>query len=153
MTIQSIPRRVSVLVLIALFSVFALTVSTHATSDYDYGWDPHPAWGSVSVYGFNITSSYATTHHYVSLQNMSDRRDISCPYAFQTQVLQQPQFTTRSEGRIKVRRASYEGLGGWNYLSFAGLKPGEWYTLSAYTRVAIGNTTIKASASVDFWHE
>lgn len=151
--------RITVLALITLVGLFAVPVSTHAASGYDSGQDAsYPAWGSASVFNFNITRSYITTQHLFTVTNMSQNDDLNGRYTFKTQVWEQPRFTTRNEGGFQARRLDRNGwtrpasLGGWNYLSLAGLKGGQEYTLIAYTRVNAGGIQIKGEAEKKFRH-
>lgn len=154
MTIQAILRRVSVLVLIALFGVFALTVSTDATWDSVYGYDNDlPAWGNAAVWGFYHYSreGYVETSHSVGYYNLSADDNSSCTWNFESEIKEQPWFRAQSGGSARVRKGDSLTKGGTNIIWLAGLPRG-WYTLSAYTQLQGGNISIKALAEKEFFH-
>ena len=148
----------TLILFVALLSVM-LPTHTNATSDSKDGWDPAlPGWGSAAVWGFTIYSTHVETSHSVSFEHMSPDDDITCHWAFQTEIREQPQFTTRSEGTGEAPRMDENG---WitpfsystiNYIWIENLAPG-FYTLGAYSRLDAAAVSIKALASTTFEHE
>ena len=88
---------------------------------------------------------------------MSPNEDVTCSWAFQTQILEQPQFTMRSEGQGEAPRLDENGwitpfeYSATNYIWIAGLVPGK-YTLGAYSRLDAAGVSIKAEAQDTFDH-
>ena len=149
-------QRITVLALIALFSVFALTVSTHAAFYWNSGSDPaYPATGYATVSEFSYSPGQVLTRHSVWCYNYSPDDDIACEYTFEAQVLGHPWLRNESLGSFVTPHKDRNGRtrarsrSGALSIGVGGLRPGE-YTLSAYTQLKAGGMTIKASGSETF---
>jgi len=153
-------KRFLMFTLTLLFATTGLFLThLHAVSDSVDGYDPDlPGWGSAAVWGFTTYPTHVETSHSVSFLHMSPDEDVTCDWALQTQILEQPQFTTRSEGQGEAPRLDENG---WitpfeysttNYIWIVGLLKGERYTLAAYSRLDAAGVSIKAAAQDQFDH-
>ena len=145
MTIQ----RITVLALITLFGVCAITVSTDATWDSVYGYDNDlPAWGNAAVWGFYHypREGYVETSHWVGFYNLSDDDNTTCSWKFVAEIDEQPWFRDEGGGSSRVRKESSVNKGGTLIIWLAGLNHGT-YTLTGYTTLQGANITLRAEAS------
>ena len=151
--------RITILAVITLFSVFALTTSTHAAtaSAWDWGSDssyPANGYAYVKLYG---TAGQAMTSHTVWCYNYSFNDDLTCFYSFEAQILEKPVIRAQTQGSFKARHKDRNGRtqavrrDGVLSLGLGQLEAGQ-YTLDAYTRLNADGIQIKAETSVKFWH-
>ena len=162
------------IMILALFTVMSLGISTHSdipeasisfevefeeddVTKYGYGY----AWcGDLSYVQQEGNAPYVESGHDVSFYHYLENDDVSCSYKFWTQVDEQPNYNTSSSGSGTARRYNPVtnethtfSYGTTNFLSLAGLpRRDEPYTLSAYSRLTVGEVTRKAAAWIGFDH-
>ena len=151
MTIQ----RITVLAVITLSCVFAVTASTHAVSDWDWGsdnWYPANGYAYVSLHP---APGQVQTYHTVWCYNYSFNDDLTCFYSFEAQIWEKPTLRDERKGSFKAPHKDRNGRtqgrthGGALSIGIGSLAKGR-YTLDAYTRLNADAIQIKAKKVVIF---